>query len=224
MARSGGAGDAFDFLFKIVLVGDSGVGKSNLLARFTKGEYYEESKSTIGVEFAVKTLQLQNKLIKAQIWDTAGQERYRAITSAYYRSAVGAMLVYDIVSKESFDSLERWLQELRQHADPNITIMVIGNKADLRHVREIPTERAEAFAREHGLAFVETSAKDNENVALAFEKLVAMIYEAKTRKPTPAGSPAGGPGSAPSSPPTGQRIQLGAQTPQPTKSDSDCSC
>eukprot|EP01126_Amoeba_proteus_P017307 TRINITY_DN1827_c0_g2_i2.p1 TRINITY_DN1827_c0_g2~~TRINITY_DN1827_c0_g2_i2.p1 ORF type:complete len:135 (+),score=19.38 TRINITY_DN1827_c0_g2_i2:75-479(+) len=120
--------EAYDLLFKIVLVGDSSVGKSNLLSRFTKNEFYEETKSTIGVEFAVKNVRLREKIVKAQIWDTAGQERYRAITSAYYRSAVGAMLVYDLVQKESFDNIERWLAELRQHADSNIEIMLVGNK------------------------------------------------------------------------------------------------
>eukprot|EP01123_Difflugia_compressa_P001093 TRINITY_DN1124_c0_g1_i2.p1 TRINITY_DN1124_c0_g1~~TRINITY_DN1124_c0_g1_i2.p1 ORF type:complete len:239 (+),score=45.00 TRINITY_DN1124_c0_g1_i2:99-719(+) len=178
------ADDSYDYLFKIVLVGDSGVGKSNLLSRFTKGEFYDETKSTIGVEFAVKSVQVRGKTVKAQIWDTAGQERYRAITAAYYRSAVGAMLVYDIVAKETFDNIERWLQELRQHADTNIVIMLVGNKSDMRHVREVPTERAEIFYKENGLAaFVETSAKDNENVEFAFEKLISQIYEERTVRP-----------------------------------------
>jgi len=178
------ADDSYDYLFKIVLVGDSGVGKSNLLSRFTKGEFYDETKSTIGVEFAVKSVQVKGKTVKAQIWDTAGQERYRAITAAYYRSAVGAMLVYDIVAKETFDNIERWLQELRQHADANIVIMLVGNKSDMRHVREVPAERAELFVKENGLTtFVETSAKDNENVEFAFEKLISQIYEERTVRP-----------------------------------------
>merc|ERR1719419_1923451 len=137
--------DTYDYLFKIVLVGDSAVGKSNLLWRFTKNEFYEETKSTIGVEFAVKSVEVEGKTIKAQIWDTAGQERYRAITSAYYRSAVGAMLVYDISKKDTFDNIERWLTELRQHADANIVIMLVGNKSDLKHLREVPTEKAREF-------------------------------------------------------------------------------
>jgi len=180
------ADDSYDYLFKIVLVGDSGVGKSNLLSRFTKGEFYDETKSTIGVEFAVKSVQVKGKTVKAQIWDTAGQERYRAITAAYYRSAVGAMLVYDIVARETFDNIERWLQELRQHADANIVIMLVGNKSDMRHVREVPTERADIFMKENTLSsFMETSAKDNENVEFAFEKLITQIYEERTVRPTP---------------------------------------
>jgi len=105
--------DEYDFLFKIVLIGDSGVGKSNLLSRFTRNEFNLESKSTIGVEFATKSITTENKTIKAQIWDTAGQERYRAITSAYYRGAVGALLVYDIAKRTSYDNVSRWLKELR---------------------------------------------------------------------------------------------------------------
>eukprot|EP01129_Flabellula_baltica_P015590 TRINITY_DN799_c0_g3_i2.p2 TRINITY_DN799_c0_g3~~TRINITY_DN799_c0_g3_i2.p2 ORF type:complete len:228 (-),score=68.95 TRINITY_DN799_c0_g3_i2:2795-3478(-) len=169
--------EEFDVLYKVVLVGDSGVGKSNLLLRFTKGQFKEDTTATIGVEFAVKSIDIDEVSIKAQIWDTAGQERYRAVTSAYYRSAVGAMLIYDITNKESFDNIERWLDELRQHADNNIVIMLIGNKSDQYHVIEVPTERAELYCRENGLNFMETSAKDNTNVDLAFETLVRQIYE-----------------------------------------------
>merc|ERR1712146_617096 len=112
--------DEYDFLSKVVLIGDSGVGKSNLLSRFTRNEFNLESKSTIGVEFATRSIQVEGKTVKAQIWDTAGQERYRAITSAYYRGAVGALLVYDITKQATFDNVSRWLKELRDHADANI--------------------------------------------------------------------------------------------------------
>ena len=128
------------FLFKVVLIGDSGVGKSNLLSRFTRNEFNLDSKSTIGVEFATRSIQVDNKTIKAQIWDTAGQERYRAITSAYYRGAVGALLVYDISKHQTYENVTRWLKELRDHADTNIVIMLVGNKSDLRHLRAVPTE------------------------------------------------------------------------------------
>lgn len=130
----------------VVLIGDSGVGKSNLLSRFTRNEFNLESKSTIGVEFATRSIQVDNKTIKAQIWDTAGQERYRAITSAYYRGAVGALLVYDIAKHLTYENVERWLKELRDHADQNIVIMLVGNKSDLRHLRAVPTDEARAFA------------------------------------------------------------------------------
>uniref|UniRef100_A0A4W5NBS1 Ras-related protein Rab-25 n=1 Tax=Hucho hucho TaxID=62062 RepID=A0A4W5NBS1_9TELE len=138
--------DEYDYLFKVVLIGDSGVGKSNLLSRFTRNEFNLESKSTIGVEFATRSIQVDGKTIKAQIWDTAGQERYRAITSAYYRGAVGALLVYDIAKHLTYENVERWLKELRDHADNNIVIMLVGNKSDLRHLRAVPTDEACAFA------------------------------------------------------------------------------
>jgi Ras-related protein Rab-11A len=130
----------------VVLIGDSGVGKSNLLSRFTRNEFNLDSKSTIGVEFATRSIQVDSKTIKAQIWDTAGQERYRAITSAYYRGAVGALLVYDISKHQTYENVTRWLKELRDHADANIVIMLVGNKSDLRHLRAVPTEEAKAFA------------------------------------------------------------------------------
>jgi len=133
----------------VVLIGDSGVGKSNLLSRFTRNEFNLDSKSTIGVEFATRSIQVDSKTIKAQIWDTAGQERYRAITSAYYRGAVGALLVYDISKHQTYENVTRWLKELRDHADSNIVIMLVGNKSDLRHLRAVPTEEAKSFAGEH---------------------------------------------------------------------------
>ncbi|KAH0870851.1 hypothetical protein HID58_077873 [Brassica napus] len=129
--------DDYDYLFKLVLIGDSGVGKSNLLSRFTRNEFSIESKSTIGVEFATRSVHVDEKTIKAQLWDTAGQERYRAITSAYYRGAVGALLVYDITRHVTFENVERWLKELRDHTDASVVIMLVGNKADLRQTIDI---------------------------------------------------------------------------------------
>uniref|UniRef100_A0A3B5RA03 small monomeric GTPase n=2 Tax=Cyprinodontiformes TaxID=28738 RepID=A0A3B5RA03_XIPMA len=164
--------DEYDYLFKVVLIGDSGVGKSNLLSRFTRNEFNLESKSTIGVEFATRSIQVDGKMIKAQIWDTAGQERYRAITSAYYRGAVGALLVYDIAKHLTYENVERWLKELRDHADNNIVIMLVGNKSDLRHLRAVPTDEARAFAEKNTLSFIETSALDSTNVEEAFKNIL----------------------------------------------------
>ncbi|XP_039180470.1 ras-related protein Rab-11B isoform X2 [Crotalus tigris] len=164
--------DEYDYLFKVVLIGDSGVGKSNLLSRFTRNEFNLESKSTIGVEFATRSIQVDGKTIKAQIWDTAGQERYRAITSAYYRGAVGALLVYDIAKHLTYENVERWLKELRDHADNNIVIMLVGNKSDLRHLRAVPTDEARAFAEKNNLSFIETSALDSTNVEEAFKNIL----------------------------------------------------
>uniref|UniRef100_A0A3P8SLI4 small monomeric GTPase n=1 Tax=Amphiprion percula TaxID=161767 RepID=A0A3P8SLI4_AMPPE len=164
--------DEYDYLFKVVLIGDSGVGKSNLLSRFTRNEFNLESKSTIGVEFATRSIQVDSKTIKAQIWDTAGQERYRAITSAYYRGAVGALLVYDIAKHLTYENVERWLKELRDHADNNIVIMLVGNKSDLRHLRAVPTDEARAFAEKNTISFIETSALDSTNVEEAFKSIL----------------------------------------------------
>ncbi|CAO2825567.1 unnamed protein product [Amaranthus hypochondriacus] len=172
----------YDYLFKIVLIGDSGVGKSNILTRFTRNEFSLESKSTIGVEFATRTLQVEGKIVKAQIWDTAGQERYRAITSAYYRGAVGALLVYDITKKQSFDNVTRWLHELRDHADSNIVIMLVGNKSDLRHLRGVPQSDGHLLAEREELVFLETSALDSTNVENAFQRILLDIYQVISKK------------------------------------------
>uniref|UniRef100_A0A672JRS3 small monomeric GTPase n=1 Tax=Salarias fasciatus TaxID=181472 RepID=A0A672JRS3_SALFA len=174
--------DEYDYLFKVVLIGDSGVGKSNLLSRFTRNEFNLESKSTIGVEFATRSIQVDGKTVKAQIWDTAGQERYRAITSAYYRGAVGALLVYDIAKHLTYENVERWLKELRDHADSNIVIMLVGNKSDLRHLRAVPTDEARAFAEKNGLSFLETSALDSTNVEMAFQTILTEIYRIVSQK------------------------------------------
>jgi Ras-related protein Rab-11A len=168
--------DEYDYLFKVVLIGDSGVGKSNLLSRFTKNEFNLESKTTIGVEFATKTIECGDKIIKAQIWDTAGQERYRAITSAYYRGAVAALLVYDITKLHTFQNVEKWLQELKDYADDNIVVMLVGNKSDLKHLRAVKVEEAQSFAEEHELAFIETSALDSTNVVDAFEQIIQIYH------------------------------------------------
>jgi len=175
-------GSNFDYLFKVVLIGDSGVGKSNLLSRFTRNEFNLETKSTIGVEFATRSLTVDAKTLKAQIWDTAGQERYRAITAAYYRGAVGALLVYDIAKHGTYVNVTRWLKELRDHADSNIVIMLVGNKSDLKHLRAVPTEEAKAFATENGLSFIETSALDASNVESAFQTILTDIYHIVSAK------------------------------------------
>ncbi|CAK9225701.1 unnamed protein product [Sphagnum troendelagicum] len=176
------ADDEYDYLFKVVLIGDSGVGKSNLLSRFTRNEFCLESKSTIGVEFATRSIQVDGKTVKAQIWDTAGQERYRAITSAYYRGAVGALLVYDITKHVTYENVERWLKELRDHADSNIVIMLVGNKSDLKHLRGVSTEDAQAFSEKEGLSFIETSALESTNVEKAFQRILTEIYRIVSKK------------------------------------------
>ncbi|XP_058787005.1 ras-related protein Rab11A-like [Vicia villosa] len=185
MASATGYGDAnqkIDYVFKVVLIGDSAVGKSQILARFARNDFSLDSKATIGVEFQTRTLVIQHKSIKAQIWDTAGQERYRAVTSAYYRGAVGAMLVYDITKRPSFDHIPRWLEELRNHADKNIVIILIGNKSDLEDQRAVPTEDAKEFAEKEGLFFLETSALEAINVETAFMTVLTEIFNIVNKK------------------------------------------
>ncbi|TQE13401.1 hypothetical protein C1H46_000968 [Malus baccata] len=174
--------EKIDYVFKVVVIGDSAVGKTQILSRFTKNEFCFDSKSTIGVEFQTRTLTIQGKLIKAQIWDTAGQERYRAVTSAYYRGALGAMLVYDITKRQTFDHVARWVEELRAHSDSSIVIMLIGNKADLGDQRAVPTEDAVEFAEEQGLFFSETSAFSGDNVDSAFFRVLEEIYGVVSKK------------------------------------------
>ncbi|KAL4573333.1 hypothetical protein LXL04_020134 [Taraxacum kok-saghyz] len=176
------AEDEYDYLFKLVLIGDSGVGKSNLLSRFTRNEFNLETKSTIGVEFATRSLNVDGKVVKAQIWDTAGQERYRAITSAYYRGAVGALLVYDVTRRATFENMERWLKELRDHTDPNIVVMLIGNKSDLRHLLAVTTDDGKTLAEAESLYFMETSALEATNVENAFSEVITQIYRIVSKK------------------------------------------
>ena len=179
---------SYDYLFKVVLIGDSGVGKSNLLSRFTRNEFSLESKSTIGVEFATRSLDVDGKTVKAQIWDTAGQERYRAITSAYYRGAVGALLVYDMTKHDSYEDAAKWLKELRDHADANIVIMLVGNKSDLEHLRVVQTSDAAKYAEHEGLSFIETSALESTNVESAFQNILTEIYRLMNKKQMQEGS------------------------------------
>ncbi|KAI4328951.1 hypothetical protein L6164_021261 [Bauhinia variegata] len=174
--------EKIDYVFKVVVIGDSAVGKTQILSRFAKNEFCFDSKSTIGVEFQTRTVTINGKVIKAQIWDTAGQERYRAVTSAYYRGALGATLVYDITKRASFDHVARWVEELRTHADSSIAIMLIGNKGDLVDQRAVPTADAVEFAEDQGLFFSETSALSGENVESAFFKLLEEIYKVISKK------------------------------------------
>ncbi|CAA6667770.1 unnamed protein product [Spirodela intermedia] len=184
--------DEYDYLFKVVLIGDSGVGKSNLLSRFTRNEFCLESKSTIGVEFATRTLRVPpffptifaggGEGDQGPDMGHAGQERYRAITSAYYRGAYGALLVYDVTKPTTFENVSRWLKELRDHADSNIVIMLIGNKTDLKHLRAVAAEDAQGFAEKEGLSFLETSALEATNVEKAFQTILGEIYRIISKK------------------------------------------
>lgn len=167
---------------KIVLIGDSAVGKSNLLSRFARNEFDTNSKATIGVEFQTQAVEIDGKEVKAQIWDTAGQERFRAVTSAYYRGAVGALIVYDITRTTTFDSVKRWLDELTTHCDTTMARMLVGNKCDLDNIRAVSVEDGKSLAEAEGLFFMETSALDSTNVEAAFEVVIREIYNNISRK------------------------------------------
>merc|ERR1712000_602867 len=154
----------YKYLFKYIIVGDTAVGKSCLLLQFTDKRFQPVHDLTIGVEFGARMISLDGKQIKLQIWDTAGQESFRSITRSYYRGAAGALLVYDITRRETFEHLQSWLEDCRRYSNQNIVIMLIGNKCDLGNKRAVSKEEGEAFASKNGLTFLETSAKTAENV------------------------------------------------------------
>ena len=169
--------EEYSLLFKIILIGDANVGKTNILSRYISDTFLETSKSTVGVELATKVEQYNNKKIKIQIWDTAGQERYKSITNAYYKGSKGAFVVYDITRKETFDSVDKWIADLKQSGDKKITILLIGNKADLENQRVISKEQGEEKAKSFNLAFLETSAMNGQNLDTAFEMMIKEVYD-----------------------------------------------
>ncbi|KAL3985281.1 Ras-related protein Rab-1A [Acanthocheilonema viteae] len=168
----------YDYLFKLLLIGDSGVGKSCLLLRFADDTYTESYISTIGVDFKIRTIDLDGKTIKLQIWDTAGQERFRTITSSYYRGAHGIIVVYDITDQESFNNVKQWLQEIDRYACENVNKLLVGNKCDLTTRRAVEQSAAKEYADQLGIPFLETSAKSSTNVEQAF---LTMASEIKNR-------------------------------------------
>ena len=168
--------DHYEMIFKVVIVGDSGVGKTNILLRYLENKFTEDSKATVGVEFGTKKLKIENSNVNIQIWDTAGQERYKSITSAYYRGAHGALVVYDITSEKTFESVERWISDLKNNGDPKMISMIIGNKSDKEGDRVIQKSDGEAKAQRNNAAFMETSALTSENVEKAFEEVIHKIY------------------------------------------------
>jgi small GTP-binding protein len=161
-----------DFMFKLIIVGDSGVGKTNILTKFTDNAFREDSKPTIGVELAIKTFIVDKHIIKAQIWDTAGQERFRAITAAYYRKALGIIMAFDLTSARSFEHLTNWYQELEAYGEPNVVVLLVGNKSDLAEQREVPLPSIEAFAAKRKCLYLETSAATGDNIEATFNLLV----------------------------------------------------
>ncbi|KAI5190649.1 Ras-related protein Rab-11A [Nematocida sp. AWRm77] len=170
----------YDRLYKVVLIGDSGAGKTNLLDRLAHSNFCPDSKTTIGVEFETKCFIVDGKRIKVQIWDTAGQERYQAITSAYYRGAQGAIVVYDITRRGTFENATgHWITQLRNSAEDSIIIGLVGNKTDLSSKRAVSHQEAKEAAQAKGFNLTETSALSDVNVNEAFQTLVEQIYRSE---------------------------------------------
>jgi len=172
----------WDYVIKFVIIGDSGVGKSSLLVRLTDQRFLNHPDPTLGVEFGSKLIRLEDegKTVKLQCWDTAGTESFRSITRSYYRGAAGALVVYDVSNRNSFNSARTWLADVRQHADPNLSCMLVANKTDLctnEDVRQVTKEEAQTWADEEGLQFLEASAKSGENVDAAFELICRDILK-----------------------------------------------
>lgn len=176
MANSSGPYN-YTYIFKYIIIGDMGVGKSCLLHQFTEKKFMADCPHTIGVEFGTRIIEVSNQKIKLQIWDTAGQERFRAVTRSYYRGAAGALMVYDITRRSTYNHLSSWLTDARSLTHPNTVIYLIGNKADLEAQRDVSYEEAKQFADENGLIFLEASAKTGENVEEAFLETAKKIYQ-----------------------------------------------
>jgi len=169
--------EEYSIIFKMILVGDSGVGKTNILSRYVNNEFSETTKSTVGVELGYKIEEINNTKVKVQIWDTAGQERYKSITNTYYKGAKGALIVYDISRKESFLNVDKWIADLKEFGEENVCILLIGNKCDLENMRQVSTDDVSKKAQQYNIGFCETSALSAKNIDFAFQKLIKLVAE-----------------------------------------------
>ena len=160
--------EGFDYLFKYIIIGDAAVGKSNLLLRYSHGQFKPEYQLTIGVEFGAKNVKINNKVYRIQIWDTAGQENFRSITRAYYKNSVCALVVYDISSRDSFNNVSTWIDDCKNQSPKTIFMVLVGNKSDLSDRRQVNTEEGQELAEKYGMLFFETSAKNGTNVEEIF--------------------------------------------------------
>ncbi|ODV61987.1 Rab family GTPase SEC4 [Ascoidea rubescens DSM 1968] len=174
---STGVKKSYDMIMKLLLVGDSGVGKSCLLLRFVEDKFNTSFITTIGIDFKIRTIEINGKRIKLQVWDTAGQERFRTITTAYYRGAMGIILVYDVTDERTFQNIKNWFATVNQHANDDSQLMLVANKCDETETRVVTREQGESLAAELGIPFIEASAKSNENVDEIFFQLAGLIQE-----------------------------------------------
>ncbi|CAN6165475.1 unnamed protein product, partial [Urochloa humidicola] len=179
----------YDHLIKLLLIGDSGVGKSCLLLRFSDDTFTTSFITTIGIDFKVRTVELDGKRVKLQIWDTAGQERFRTITTAYYRGAMGILLVYDVTDESSFNNIRSWIRNIEQHASDNVNKILVGNKVDMDSKRVVSTAQGQKLADEYGIKFFETSAKTNQNVEQVFFTIARDIKQRLTETVAAAAEP-----------------------------------
>ncbi|XP_019771275.1 ras-related protein Rab-8A isoform X1 [Dendroctonus ponderosae] len=202
----------YDYLFKLLLIGDSGVGKTCVLFRFSEDAFNTTFISTIGIDFKIRTIDLDGKKIKLQIWDTAGQERFRTITTAYYRGAMGIMLVYDITNEKSFENIKNWIRNIEENASADVEKMLLGNKCELEEKRQVSKERGEQLAIEYGIKFIETSAKASIRVEDAFFTLARDIKAKMEKKLKEA-----------SNPPKGHQLRASEPQKKPTSWLSRCS-
>ncbi|XP_072044544.1 ras-related protein Rab-26-like isoform X2 [Amphiura filiformis] len=177
-------GEFYDFACKVMLIGDSGVGKTCLLVRFKDGAFLSGSFiSTVGIDFRNKVVDIDGSKVKLQIWDTAGQERFRSVTHAYYRDAHALLLLYDVTNRQSFENIRAWVSEIQEYANDDVVVMLLGNKSDMVSERVVKKEEAEKLAKDHGVAYMETSAKSGLNVELAFVAVAKDLKVKMTRRP-----------------------------------------
>ena len=168
--------NSYDLLYKIIIIGDTCVGKSNILSRYLKNEFKEDSKSTVGVELGTKFLKIKGTGAKVQIWDTAGQERYRSITSSYYKGSHGCFIVYDITSDISFENVDKWYEQAQKESSKDVSVILVGNKCDLENERKVPKEKGEEKAKNFNCPFFETSALSKVNIDDIFNEMVNNIF------------------------------------------------